>query len=357
MQTIIKYTIAILLSLYVTSVTAQETDPVETQESKVEILKEKIRTGEKDALRGEVEKINERVSKKEITYEAGEELKQEAAKKRALNIENRITVLENKVEFNDRNNIKNNLDPNKRSAAFGITFGNNDSNLIGLTIMNRKVPKPVVYDFRTTSGLVVATGLNNAIIDGGSLGDSPYKIGGSGFFELGFQWKTRIFKNSNVARLRYGLTFQWNKYDLKDNKYFLQNGNTTTIETFPSDLRQAKFRTTNLVLPLYFEFGQSNTVEKKDRIRYFNKGVKFGIGGYAGLNLGARQKLWYKEDGDRVKQKIKRDYNVNPFVYGVGAYIGLDDVSLYAKYDLSETFKSGGPKQYNISLGLRLDIE
>ena len=355
MQTIIKYTLVILLSFYVVNISAQETE-TETKESKIEKLKTKIKEGEKDALRVEVEQINERVSKKEITYEEGEDLKQKAAEKRALNIESRITILENKIEFNDRNNLPTDLDGGKK-AAFGITFGDNDANIIGLTIKGGKESKPVKYDFRTVSGLVVSAGLNNAIMDGASLSDSPYKIGGSGYFELGFQWRTRVFKNSNAVRLRYGLSFQWNKYDLKDNQFFVQNGNNTTIETFPTDLRQAKFRTTNLVVPIYFEFGQSTKVEKEDRVRYYNRGLKFGIGGYAGLNIGARQKLWYKEDGDRVKQKIKRDYNVNPFVYGVGAYIGLDDVSLFAKYDLSETFKSGGPKQHNLSLGLRLEIE
>ncbi|WAC01545.1 hypothetical protein N7U66_16500 [Lacinutrix neustonica] len=181
---------------------------------------------------------------------------------------------------------------------------------------------------------------------------------GLGFFELGWNWKTGLFKESNFARVKYGFSFQWNKYDLKDNKFFVQNGNTTTIETFPSDLKQAKFRTTNLVFPLYFEFGPSKKVEKKDRIRYYTQDqFKFGIGGYGGINLSAKQKLWYKEDGKRVKQKIQQDYNVNPFVYGVGAYVGVGDISLYAKYDLSETFKSNTFKQNNISLGVRIDLD
>jgi len=356
MQTIIKYTVLILLSFYCLAVTAQETE-VETQESKIEKLKEKIKSGEKEALRIEVEQINERVRKKEITYEKGEELKQEVAKKRALNIENKIALLENRVALNKRNNLPNNLDE-ENNSGFSFIIGSENSSLLNFSLLkNMKKSKPVVYDYRTLSGLVVSSGLNNAIMDGASLSDSPYKIAGSGYFELGFQWKTRLLKNSNAIRLRYGLSFHWNKYDLKDNQYFLQDGNKTTIETFPTDLKQAKFRTTNLVVPLYFEFGQSSKLEKEDRIRYYNRGLKFGVGGYAGLSLGAKQKLWYKENGDKIKQKIKRDYNVNPFVYGLAAYIGFDDVSLYAKYDLSETFKSGGPKQHNLSLGLRLDIE
>lgn len=362
MRTITKYLVYSFISLYAGNVLAQDTIQSQTKEDKIqkiEALKETIKSNEREALKGEVENINKRVAKKEITYEEGENLKQEAAKKRALNIEDRIAILNKKVAFNDRNEIENDLDfSDRKKKTFSIEFGDNDNNLIGLTVKNSKLnPKSVKYDNRTVSGLVFSAGINNAIIDGQSLSDSPYKIGGSGFVELGLQWRTRIMKNSNFARLRYGVSFQWNKYDLKDNKYFMQDGNTTTIEEFPVDLRQAKFRTTNVVVPLYFEFGQSTKIEKKDRVRYSSRGVKFGIGGYAGFNIGAKQKLWYKDNGERTKQKIKQNYNVNPFVYGVSAYIGLDDVSLYAKYNLSETFKSNSIKQNNVSLGIRLDIE
>ncbi len=53
----------------------------------------------------------------------------------------------------------------------------------GIYIGPRKKALPLKYDRRTTSDMVFAIGLNNAIIDGQSLSDSPYKIGGSGFVE------------------------------------------------------------------------------------------------------------------------------------------------------------------------------
>lgn len=355
MQTITKYIIIVLLSFYFTNVSAQDSIP-KSKASSIESLKESIRSEERDALKIEVEEINKRVLDKEITYEDAENFKEIAAKKRALNIENRIVILENKIALHERNDSNFNIDDSAKKIKFSISLGE-VVNFTGISYTKSKKSEPVKYDYRTLSGLVASVGLNNAIIDGQSLSDSPYKIGGSGFFELGFQWKTRILKNSNIARLRYGLSLQWNKYDLKDNKYFVQNRNTTTIETFPVDLKQAKFRTTNLVLPLYFEFGQHGKIEKKDRVRYITKGFKFGFGGYAGLNIGARQKLWYKDDGEKTKQKIKQDYNVNPFVYGVGTYIGYDDVSLFLKYDLSNTFKENSMQQNNISLGIRLEIE
>lgn len=82
----------------------------------------------------------------------------------------------------------------------------------------------------------------------------------------------------------------------------------------------------------------------------------FGIGGYCGFNLGTRQKLKYEIDGDRVKDKLKRDYTANNLIYGLSAYAGFDTVLLYVKYDLNPVFKDDAIDQHNISLGLRFDL-
>ena len=218
--------------------------------------------------------------------------------------------------------------------------------------------KPPKYDIRTTNDLLFAIGFNNAIIDGSSLSDSPYEIAGSGFVELGWNWKTRLLKDSNFIRLKYGFSFQWNKLNAKDNQYFVQNGNTTDLEQFPVELKKSEFRVTNLVFPVHFEFGPSKKKDYKNRIRYAtNNQFKIGLGGYAGFNIGTQQKLKYKEDGDRVKQKIRRNYNTSDFIYGLSAYIGIDDASLYIKYDLNTIFKDQTVDQNNVSLGLRFDID
>src|SRR5690606_28639799 len=143
-----------------------------------------------------------------------------------------------------------------------------------------------------------------------------------------------------------------------DNQYFLQNGNTTSLEAFPGELKKAKFRVTNLVVPVYFEFGPLRKLEKENSVRYINNDkFKIGLGGYAGMNIGTKQKLKYSDNGNDVKQKLKQDYNTNDFVYGIGGYIGVGDIALYMKYDLSPVFKNQLMEQNNISFGLRFDID
>ncbi|MDO1499631.1 hypothetical protein Q2T40_05720 [Winogradskyella maritima] len=151
---------------------------------------------------------------------------------------------------------------------------------------NKKPPK---YDIRTTNDLLFAIGFNNTISDDWSIDDSPYELAGSGFVELGWNWKTRVFKNSNFLRFKYGFSFQWNKLSIKNNQYFVQDGNTT-LEEFPTNLKEAEFRITNLVVPIHFEFGPSKKRDYTNRIRYTTDGqFKVGLGGYGGVRLGTQQ--------------------------------------------------------------------
>jgi hypothetical protein len=319
--------------------------------------KEQVIEQEKGKLKFWVKRINERLEKQEISEHEADSLKKEEAKKHAKNIENRQAIIDNQIALVRRGvvNISNNSQGGSLAVHIGTERG--EGTQIGLYVPSRDINVPK-YDIKTSNDLLFAFGLNNALIDGQDFSDTPYRVGKSWFYELGWNWKTRLLQDSNFLRLKYGFSFQWNKYQLTDNLYFSSNGNDTNLEEFPIDLKKSKFRTTNLVFPLHFEFGPSRKLENKDRIRYINnKKFKFGIGGYAGFNIGSKQKLKYKENGETIKQKTKRDFNVNPFVYGVSSYIGIGDTSLYIKYDLSNTFKNNGIDQNNISIGLRFDMD
>ena len=349
MQAITKHLVYLFLLIAVSQVNAQVNDSI----PKLEALKEAIKSSERNALKLEVEVINGRLEAKEITFEEAEQLKKAAAEKRALNIGNRIEIAINRLAFLDRN--KDVQDSDENQNVFSIKIGAGNKEVLGVST-KRTPPK---QDIRTGNQLVFAVGFNNAIIDGVSLSDTPYKLGGSGFVELGWLWNTRVFKDSNFLRFKYGFSLQWNKLDIKDNQYFVQDNNQTTLQTFDGDLKRAKFRTTSLVIPVHFEFGPWNKKEYKDgRVRYFNHNkFKIGVGGYAGVNGKAVQKLTYRADGERVKEKIRRNFNTNTFTYGLSAYIGVDAISLYAKYDLAPIFENQLVDQNNISLGVRLDID
>lgn len=354
MQTITKYIVLVVLILNAHLINAQET---ENNKAKIEILenaKQKVEIEERDYLKVEVEEVNKRMDTGDITQQEADKLKQELAEKRALNIENRTAIIDNKISLLKRNEngYSNDVD---EGDVIGFSIGGREGTFAGVRINGKNIPRR--YDRRTTNDFVFAIGFNNAIIDGESLNDSPYKLAGSGFVEMGWAWKTRVFKNTNAVRLKYGFSFQWNKLDIKDNLYFNEVDDVVMLEEFPHNVIKSKFRTTNLVFPVHFEFGPSKKIEHDNYFRYStHKKFKIGVGAYGGFVLQSMQKIKYKENGDREKDKYK-GFNTNNFVYGLSTYFGWGNVGIYAKYDLSPIFKDQTIDQNNISLGIRFDMD
>jgi hypothetical protein len=358
----IKFTYIALFCFSLVTVNAIGQDKHLSKVEKLKALKSEITVQEKDALKVEIEAINRRLESKEISETEAQQLKENAAKKRALNIENRLSIIDNEIALHERNNgdvlV---LDTTNQVSQIEINWGgkgDKNSRLFGIRIDSDTKNYKVQYDRRTYSDLVLAIGLNNALIDGESIDDSPYKIGGSRFFEIGWQWRTRVFKNSNFLRVNYGFSFQFNGLKPKDNQYFVNNSGQTELQEFDYDLDKSKLRMDNLVFPVHLEFGSSDVKKTETTIRYsLNRNFRFGIGGYGGFNLGTRQKLKYEVDGENVKDKLKRGYNSPNLIYGISAYMGFGGTQLYAKYDLNPLFKDALVDQHNVSLGLRFDLD
>jgi hypothetical protein len=362
MQIITKYLVLIIIGICVLQANAQDTIQNNKNVYKIETLKkakESIKAEERELLKAEVEVINQRLDRGEITQVEASKLKKEAAKIRALNIENRIAIIDNKIALLERNDNNADLLDYEGDNNVYLRIGSGDETNDSFVFLgNKKNDKPRKYDRRTTSDMVIAFGLNNAIVEDEKLDDSPYKFGGSRFFEIGWAWKTRVFKNSNFLRFKYGYSFQINGLKPSDNKYFVTEGSQTTLEDFQYDLSKSKLTITNLVIPVHFEFGPSKKIERDTYFSYStHKQFKIGLGGYAGFNIGTRQKLKYKVDGNRIKDKIKRDYNTSNLVYGLSGYVAFGNVGVYAKYDLSPIFKDQVVEQNNISIGLRFDMD
>src|SRR5690606_31597320 len=198
MNTITKIVVLLSLCFITSQMKAQDTLKIATNQfqiDKLELLKTAIQNEERELLKAEVEAINQRLENGTITEAEAENLKKEAAKKRALNIENRLAIIDNKIALLQRNGNLT-FDTEETQNTLSISFGDGYK---GIKIGGKH--KPLKYDIRTSNDLLFAIGFNNTVIDGESFSDSPYKLGGSGFVELGWNWKTRILKNSNFMRV------------------------------------------------------------------------------------------------------------------------------------------------------------
>src|SRR5690625_5309747 len=77
------------------------------------------------------------------------------------------------------------------------------------------------------------------------------------------------------------------------------------LEEHIKNLKKSKLRVTNLVVPVHFEIMKPklNIRENGKKVYSYVDSWKFGIGGYAGLNLKTTQILEYREDGRRIRSK------------------------------------------------------
>jgi hypothetical protein len=340
----------VILALFMVTASYGQTQTFEEKAKALSVQIDKIVVKEKDALKTTIRTIESRYNDDEISYEDANALKEAATAKTAQNIKDQVAVVENQLHDLVQHRLDTDIaeqDSITKSTNFILSI---DKEGFKIKKSHKKKNK------RTYSYTVLAFGFNNLIKDG-ALQDDTFKFANSGFFEYGHNYKTRVFKNSGLLYLNYGLSLRYNRLVPKDNKYFVANTSNTSLQTYPTELRKATFKNVQLVAPVYFEFDLSKPKIEEDKTIYRrNRGLRFGLGGFAGVNFKSKQVLKYKLDGKRIRDKSKGDYNVNALVYGLQAQIGYRDVSFYAKYDMNDLFKNDFVGQKNISFGLKFDL-
>lgn len=346
--------LAVFLCLFVSKVVAQETS-FEARAKAIAIKIETITKTQKDSLKTEVEAINQKLDNKQISVEEANTQKQMAADKRAANVESRVGALQQELNNLVQDKVDGKIDSQYRSKSFSINYDKGSN----VTKENRQQKRDSISNIsekRTTSQFVFAFGVNNLVTDG-KVSDSDYRYLGSHFYEWGITSNTRILEKSNLLHVKYGLSLMYNNLRPTDDRIFVKNGEQTTLETSAINLKDSRFRNVNLVVPVYFEFDFSKNQTKDDKPFFkSHQSVRLGLGGYAGARLKSKQILKFEDDDQKTRVRTRGDFNASDFVYGVGAYIGYKETSLYIKYDLNPLFQNNAIDQNNISLGLRFDF-
>ncbi|WP_395062666.1 hypothetical protein [Flavobacterium sp.] len=348
------FTIYLALSLcfFASKLVAQdqgkkEEREMQTFEAKARVIGdkiEKITAEEKATLKIEVEEVNVQLEKGTITKEQADFKKKQLAEARATIIENRIAVAQEELKDLVQAKVDGKLAEYSKKKNFG-------SFSVYRTDTIKKSEK------RTTSQFVFAAGVNNLVTDGKVAG-SDFRYWGSHFYEWGNTYNTRLLKNNNLLHLKYGYSVMYNNLRPTDNRVFVKSGDQTNLQVNGIDLDDSRFRNVYLVAPLHLEFDFSKN-KSKDGKAFFqsHQSVRLGLGGYAGLRIKSKQFQKFEDvDGNDITVKEKGDFNVNNFVYGVSAYLGYKETSLYVKYDLNPMFENNAVKQNNISLGVRFDF-
>ncbi|MFV8344834.1 hypothetical protein [Flavobacterium sp. ZB4P13] len=342
--------LVVLLCLFASKMLGQETfeQRAKTIASKIETITKE----EKAALKIEVEAVNNQLINGTITREEAERKKKLLAEAKAINIESRVALeqeaLKNLVQEKVDGKIKEQDALKKRK--FELNWDWEKDSKRNDSIRSTKGEQ------RTTSQVVFAAGLIN-VVTNNSIEKSDFMYLGSHFYELGVSYNSRIVKNNNLLHAKYGLSVIYNNLRPTDNRSFVVNGDQTNLVVNPIDLKDSRFRNVYLVVPAHLEFDFSGKKMKADKSFFrTHQSVRFGIGGYAGINLKSKQIIKYDDNDLKATEKTKGDFNTSNFIYGLSSYIGYKSTSLYVKYDLNPLFKDNAVKQNNVSLGVRFDF-
>jgi hypothetical protein len=323
----------------------------ETFEKRAKTIASKIETitkEEKTALKIEVGAVNDQLINGTITREEAESKKKLLAEARAINIESRVAVEQEALKNLIQEKVDGKIKEQDSIRTYSFSFHRKNH--------KHDFKDTIQIERRTTSQFVFAAGLNNLATDS-KLEDSDYRFLGSHFYELGVTYNSRIAKNNNLLHAKYGLSVMYNNLRPTDNRSFVVNGNQTNLLVNPIDIKDSRFRNVYLVLPVHLEFDFSGKKMKEDKPFFkTHQSVRFGIGGYAGINLKSKQIIKYDDNDLKATKKNKGDFNTSNFIYGLSTYIGYKETSLYLKYDLNPLFKDNVIKQNNVSLGLRFDL-
>ncbi|HSD13439.1 MAG TPA: hypothetical protein VLB74_02185 [Flavobacterium sp.] len=341
MQKIIFYVVA-TLCFFISKVTAQETFEQRAKEISNNI--ENITKEEKKALKEHVEEVNEQLQAGKITQDEADKRKIELATEHAKNIERRVAYEQEQLNILVQERVDGKLkDTIKIKKKYTITFP--ESNY-------HKKTK------RTTSQFVFAFGVNN-LVTNGAIANSDFGYWRSTFYEWGITGRTRLGQEDSALHFKYGFSFMYNTLHATDNRYFVDKGEETVLETYPVNLIDNKtyFKNVFFAIPLHLEFDFSKKREIDGKMyRRSHDGFRFGTGGFIGINTNSKQFLRYEVDGYEIKERQKGDWNVNEFTYGLSTYVGYRNLSLYVKYDLQPMFENNAVDQHNASLGLRFDF-
>ena len=355
-----KKLVLLLFALSIFGMQAQETDPNKRLTEITADISNFVKQ-EKADLKTKLLEVEKRLKAKEITNEEAESLKQKYTQNSSSRIaeytETKTAKIGEIVEeivnegtkvivINDDTEDEEN-DDDKKDVILKINIPKDK------ITKKKKDKKPK----RTVDRFVFAVGMNNVIANGdfSTLESSDYKMWQSNTVEFGWAWKTRVIEKSSLLNLKYGFGFRWNVYSPKGNLFHVDSGDNTDLVTHVESLDKSKLSSTYLVTPVYleFDFSKPKITDGKTKLRR-NKSVRLGLGGYAGLRLwNTNQTIEYSNDIGDIETKIKSDYNLGRFKYGIATYLGYEDVSVFVNYDLNPLFENQDLN--NVSLGLRWD--
>lgn len=149
--------------------------------------------------------------------------------------------------------------------------------------------------------------------------------------------------------LTTGLGFQFSYYELKNNvDITVSSDSTFGVPNLTNDFSTNRLQLFYLQVPLLLEFNTSKNPDK-------NWHLSFGVTG--AFKMGASYLKKWKNDGEKYKDKMRSNFNMNPFqAYGT-AMIGYGNYNAFIHYGLTSLFEKGkGPAFSPVNVGVMFNF-
>lgn len=211
---------------------------------------------------------------------------------------------------------------------------------------------------RTNGYLDINWGFNQQLANGTDFittGDDELNFFNSTEFNLGFGGKTRIGSPYSKLYIRYGAEFSWHRFRLFPNNILMQDAANERVviaeDTMMRNIEKSSYHIAyfNVPVMLQLDFSEVGDIDES---------FTLGVGGYAGVRLGAKRKLDYSTPViESAEERAKDEFYTQQIRYGVMAQVGFDAFKITAKYDLNEFFKENAGPTYqmaSITIGFTL---
>lgn len=163
---------------------------------------------------------------------------------------------------------------------------------------------------------------------------------GSRTVNLYYQYDVRILKSRFSVAPAVGLGMD--RYKFKNNYTLAYEPGTNLLQLQESELAITKSQLITNYLDVPIELRYTSNPENPSR------SLKIAAGFRAGVLISSFTKLKYDDDGESVKEKIRRNWNLNRYRYGIYGKIGTGNFNIFGYYNLSTLFQNGeGPDEYD----------
>jgi len=130
-------------------------------------------------------------------------------------------------------------------------------------------------------------------------------------------------------RLAAGLGFQFESYAFNQNIRLNEEPYMQGIEDTVRDYRKNTLNANYVTLPVVLQFNTKRNLEKSFHV---------AVGVIAGYRIGSNMTYRWSEDGRRQRERLRSDYNLEPYRLSAIAQIGIGNSVLWGQYDLTMKF-------------------